>query len=165
MLGQDLAHERQVFLEDLLLEGMGGRRDDDLSTGEDRRDEVREGLSRPRPRLDEEVTVTVERVMDRSGHGELAVTLLVTGKAPRQWRARAEDVVDRQAARTRFRRLLHHETLGHRRIVGIDAARVGIGRRTAHGDSSSEPGRERRASPAGSLGLSPARAIVVRSDP
>ena len=79
---EGLRHERQVLDEDLLLQRLRRGRDDDLPAAEHRRDEVRERLARPRPRLDEQVLLLLQRDLDRLGHRELPVAVLPARQRP-----------------------------------------------------------------------------------
>jgi hypothetical protein len=60
----------------LLLECLGGRRDDDLSAREDGWDEVGEGLASAGACLYHEVPAALHRASDSTGHAVLAWTVL-----------------------------------------------------------------------------------------
>jgi hypothetical protein len=76
----DLAHRlhqsRDVALDELVLEGQRGRRDDDPAVVEQRRDEVAQRLAGAGARLDEQVLAGVHGVRHRLGHLDLARSLL-----------------------------------------------------------------------------------------
>ena len=79
-------NEREVLVQDLLLQRDGVRRDDDLLAGfrrpQDRRDEIREGLAGARSRFDEQHTVVAERGFDQLHHSRLCGAYLESGKRP-----------------------------------------------------------------------------------
>ena len=93
---EHLGDERQILGEDLLLQGLGRSRDDDLLAAQDGRDEVRQRLARTGPCLDEEGAVARERRLHRLGHRHLRRALFVAVERAAERRARTENVVRAQ---------------------------------------------------------------------
>jgi hypothetical protein len=81
-----LLKERDVLVRVLLLEGLGGRRDDDpgvlLQRLEEHRGDTAQGLTGAAARLAEEVATVPHRVFDGRGHGLLGLAGLVTRQLP-----------------------------------------------------------------------------------
>lgn len=81
---------RDVVCEQLLLQSLRRRRDDDPQAALDRRDQVREALAGPRARLREQMPAAGERVLDRLRERLLLRARLKPGETGRQSPARPE---------------------------------------------------------------------------
>ena len=92
--------DRHVLAEQLFLERLRRRRDDDALARLERRDQVREALADAGSRLGDEVLAEGERALDRSGKRRLLGARLVLGQRVLERAAGAEDV-DLRPQRTR----------------------------------------------------------------
>ena len=61
----------QVAIEELVLQRLGARRDDDLATGKQRGNQIRESLPGPGARLGDQHRGALDRIVDRLRHFEL----------------------------------------------------------------------------------------------
>jgi hypothetical protein len=77
--GEDRAQQRDVVARDLVLQRAGAGRHDDALAGQQRGDEVRQGLAGPGAGLDDQGAFVVERAGDRGRHRALLGAILVVG--------------------------------------------------------------------------------------
>jgi hypothetical protein len=88
--------ERNVFIEELLLQCLGPGRDDDALAGANDRKQVGKCLSRAGSCFDDEVTLLVQRLFDSLRHRELSLAELVGWVSAREQSAGAEELVQRE---------------------------------------------------------------------
>ena len=91
---EGLPHQRDVLVEELLLEVLGPRRDDDPLPGEDGGDQIGERLPRPGSRFDQELATLAQHVGHGGGHVLLGLAMLEARKSGGEGAARAEDLPD-----------------------------------------------------------------------
>ena len=80
----EAAHRRDVLLDELLAEGLGGRGDHHAASALGGGHEVREGLAGARSSLDEERGAGIEGGLDGVGHAELLGARLVASEHLRE---------------------------------------------------------------------------------
>src|SRR6266849_5076595 len=96
-----LLQKWDVFLVELLLQGLCCRGDDHATPAADRRQQIGQGLPRPGSRFDDDVMARFKRVLHQLRHLELrAAVLVATDHASFQESARPEDFL--HAWRRRF---------------------------------------------------------------
>ena len=93
--------DRHVLVQELLLQRLRRRRDDDALTRLERRQEVREALPDARARLGDEVLTRREGVFDRARQRGLLRPRLVLGQGALERATGAEDLLHLQAQPTR----------------------------------------------------------------
>ena len=76
---QRLAHRGQIAVEELVLQRLGAGRDDDLAAGEERRDEVGEGLAGAGSCFGDQHAGRLDRLGDGVRHLHLAAALAIAG--------------------------------------------------------------------------------------
>ena len=88
---QRVAHERQVALEELVLQRLGAGGHDHLAAVQERRHEIREGLAGAGAGLGDQCAAARDRVRDGVGHRELLRAKAKAGQRAGQEAALAED--------------------------------------------------------------------------
>ena len=135
--------QREVALEQLVLQRLGPGGDDHLAAVEQRRDEVGEGLAGAGARFGDQPAALADRVRHRLRHRELLLAEAEAGQGTRERSAVAED-------------------RGERRV---DGGAAGRGRLGDDGGRSGQRGAFSRATRVAGLVLSRTVAIIVRSEP
>jgi hypothetical protein len=85
---QQRLQKRNVLEEKLLLQVLRPGRDNHPLPRTQRRQQIRQRLPRPRPRLDDQVTLLVESALDRLRHLQLALAKLIRQRATNATKAR-----------------------------------------------------------------------------
>jgi len=88
---QDVAHHRQVLVEQLILQGLGAGGDDHLAVRLQRRHQVGESLARTGPRLGDEYRIVLDGGGDALGHLDLLLAHAIAANGTRQWPVGRED--------------------------------------------------------------------------
>ena len=142
---------RDVVREQLLLERLRRRRDDDALPGLERRDQVREALPHAGPGLREQVPPGRERMLDRGRERSLLGPRLVAGQGRFEAAARGEEAVHRRDMLRRGPVAVEHLFLRRQEAAlgGVEAPGA-LAREVRAADPaverrSARPGRPRRA--------------------
>ena len=120
--GKRVAHQRQVALEELVLQCLGPRGDDHLAAVQQRGGEVRERLAGAGAGLGDELAARGDGAADGLRHRELLRTEAEAGERPRERAAVAEDGVERRIVGRGGRRAAG----GGRRGAGHDGAQLAL---------------------------------------
>ena len=96
---QMLFEKRNVFVEQLLLQGLGAGRDDDALARANDRQQVRQRLAGAGAGFDDQVPLLLQRQLDGFGHLQLSAAKLVGRMRARQQSAGAEELVERRQPR------------------------------------------------------------------
>ena len=95
-LAEVLLEERNVFEEELLLQGLGAGRNDDALARANHRQQIRQRLAGTCTRLDDECRFSCQRLLDGFGHLQLSAAKLVCGMRARQHASRTEELIQRR---------------------------------------------------------------------
>jgi hypothetical protein len=132
---QRIAHERQVALEQLILQRLGAGGDDDLAAVQERRHQVGKRLACAGAGFRDELAAHRDGVRDGLRHRELLGAEAKSRQRPRQRAAVAEDRVERGVVRRRLRRGLEVAVRGdvHGRLAYCGALLFGLALGSARG--------------------------------